>query len=161
MGSEIAQIMREASGPVQTHVQAVLAVGAGGKFVVRPGGLELQVGIELSDVRQPAVRQTPETGDTFVPGVVVFKVVTLQVLAPLTPVIGGREKDPGVFLSALGNQQRAAPHSHRLVDQSRGRRPKVRVERGFVQRRQKALECVSFAHNPSLSHATPACPASA
>ena len=93
-----------------------------------------------------AVGQLPETRHAFVQGVVDLKVLTLQVLAALPPVIEPDEKDPGIVLWAVADQQGIALHPAGFIDQGRGGWPLAIVEHGLVQRRQDTFECILVTH---------------
>ena len=121
-------------------------MGAGGELVVRPGGLDLAFGIELSDVGDAAVGQLPDPRHPFVPWVVVFQVIPLQVLAPLAPVVGGGEDDADIVAGTLAHQQGVARRAARVVDEGGDGRPVGIVEHGPVQRGEDAVEGVEVAH---------------
>ena len=91
----------EAVRPIETHVQAVLHAGPEQHLVVGGRGLQLLGRVQVVNVHQATVGQSPEARYTFVGRMVVFEVLALQVFAALPPAVGPDEENPDVVLRAF------------------------------------------------------------
>ena len=141
-----------ATRPVQAHVDAVAGAGAGQQLVVRRGGLEFRLGVEVGDMAQPAVGETPHARGPFVPGVVGLEVFPLQRPVPLSADERPRKEDPDVLFGvAVAEHHAAAVRAEGVVDERGGARPVRTVERRFVQRGQDGVERLPFAHRRAVA----------
>ena len=136
-----------AAGSVQTHVETLLAAGAGLELVVRCGGLQLRVGIQVPAGKQHAVGESPEARETLIYRVVDAKVLALQFRKALPAAEAPGVVDPdALFGGSRAEHHAVAAGADHIVDEAGGRRPAGVIEGSFVQRRHDAIERVPFAH---------------
>ena len=116
-------------------MDAVPGLAAGQYLVVCRGGLQFLLGVEVGNVDQLAVGETPHARDPFVQGVVVLPVIALQFPAPFSTDEVPRGVDPdGLVGAPVAERHTAAVRTEGFVDQRGGGRPVGTVERHRVQR---------------------------